>query len=166
MTDRIDRAAIVGLFEAHGAKFQIASAHIAWEGGSGHRMRQLRFLREELEKEEADVRIVAGDFNTIGLRSMRHIHERRVEKMLGVHYINVFPRLPWSFDISHTDPNDGLAFLPKLHRAGIRFRKRLDYIFATNVTVLSSAMHDLPGSDHRPLITTLALVAQVKNVVR
>lgn len=159
ITDRIDRAALVGSFEHKGITIQIASAHVAWEGGSAHRMRQIRYLREQLEKERADVRIVAGDFNTLAPRALGRVHEKRVERTLGARYINALPRLPWSYDTSHADPNDGLGFLPHLHRAGVRFRTRLDYIFATNVSVLESAMHDLPGSDHRPLTATVALLA-------
>ncbi len=159
-----DRVALVGFFESEGQTFQIASAHIAWEGGNRHRMRQIRHLREMLEKEEADVRIVAGDFNTLAPRAMRHIHERRVEEALGAHYVNALPKLSWSYDISHADPRDGLGFLPTLHRAGVRFRARLDYIFGTNVSVISSQMHDLPGSDHRPLTATFSLERTLRSM--
>ncbi len=147
-----NRVALAGLFEFQGKTVQITSTHIAWEGGSRHRMRQIRHLRQSLEEEHADVRIIAGDFNTLAPRALRHVHERRVEQALGAHYVNALPKLSWSYDTSHADPGDGLGFLPKLHRAGVRFRARLDYIFGTNVVVTSSAMHDLPGSDHRPLI--------------
>jgi endonuclease/exonuclease/phosphatase family metal-dependent hydrolase len=153
-----NRVALVGSFKANGCTFQIASAHIAWEGGNGHRMRQIRHLRDALEKDAADVRIIAGDFNTIAPHALRRVHERRVEKTLGVRYVNALPRLSWSYDISHADPSDGLGFLPALHRAGVRFRTRLDYIFGTDVTVVQSAMHDLPGSDHRPLVATFSPV--------
>ena len=152
-----NRIALVGVFESGGQTIQIASAHIAWEGGSRHRMRQIRHLREVLEEEAADIRIVAGDFNTLAPRALRHVHERRVQQVLGAHYVNALPKLSWSYDTSHADPGDGFGFLPKLHRAGVRFRARLDYIFATNVVVTSSAMHDLPGSDHRPLIAEFAM---------
>lgn len=165
ITESIDRAALVGMFEAHGQTFQITSAHIAWEGGSAHRIGQIRHLREALEEDHADVRIVAGDFNTLAPRALRRVQEKRVEKALGAHYVNALPRLPWSYDISHADPNDGLAFLPKLHRAGMKFRTRLDYIFGTNVEVISGVMHDLPGSDHRPLIATFAPVVAEKKIV-
>jgi len=154
-----NRVALVGTFKADGQIVQITSAHIAWEGGSRHRMRQIRHLRATLEEEAADIRIVAGDFNTLAPRALRHVHEKRVEQALGPQYINALPRLSWSYDTSHADPGDGLGFLPKLHRAGVRFRARLDYIFATNVSVTSSAMHDLPGSDHRPLIAAFAVQA-------
>ncbi len=158
-----DRVALVGLFESEGQIFQITSVHIAWEGGSRHRVRQIQHMREALEKEHADVRIIAGDFNTLAPRALRHVHERRVEEALGAHYVNALPKLSWSYDISHADPRDGLGFLPTLHRAGVRFRARLDYIFGTNVSIVSAQMHDLPGSDHRPLMATFSpLVAAEK----
>lgn len=156
ITDNIDRAALSGMFEAGGRRIQITSAHIAWEGGNTHRMRQIRYLREELEKEPADMRILAGDFNTVAPHALRRVHERRVEQALGRHYVNALPKLSWSYDISHADPRDGLSFLPKLHRAGVRFRTRLDYIFGTGVAVVYGVMHDLPGSDHRPLVAMFA----------
>ncbi len=166
----VNRVALVANFESEGQTFQITSAHIAWEGGNRHRMRQIKHLREALEEEHADVRIVAGDFNTLAPRALRHVHERRVEQVLGAHYINALPKLSWSYDISHADPADGLGFLPALHRAGVRFRARLDYIFATNVAVTSSMMHDLPGSDHRPLVAVfetnmIPIPVSVTNVV-
>ena len=125
------------------------------------RRRQLSALTERVQRlvpARAPL-IVAGDFNTLAPRALRHVHEKRVEQALGPQYINALPRLSWSYDTSHADPGDGLGFLPKLHRAGVRFRARLDYIFATNVSVTSSAMHDLPGSDHRPLIAAFAVQA-------
>lgn len=152
-----DRAALVGYFETDGMSFQIASAHVAWEGGSRHRMRQIRFLRETLEKAHADVRIIAGDFNTLAFRTKRRrAHEKRVEEALGARYVNALPNLAWSHDTSVADPGDGLGFLPALHRRGVTFRSRLDYIFGSGVSVISGEMHDLPGSDHRPLVATFS----------
>ena len=74
-------------------------------------MRQIRHLREVLEEEAADIRIVAGDFNTLAPRALRHVHEKRVEQALGPQYINALPRLSWSYDTSHADPGDGFGFL-------------------------------------------------------
>ncbi len=162
-----NRVALVGLFESAGKIFQITSVHLAWEGGSCHRIHQIRHMREALEKEHADVRIVAGDFNTLAPRALRHVHERRVEEALGAHYVNALPKLSWSYDTSHTDPRDGLGFLSTLHRAGVRLRARLDYIFGTNVSIVSAQMHDLPGSDHRPLMATFSsLVAAEKPITQ
>jgi endonuclease/exonuclease/phosphatase family metal-dependent hydrolase len=151
-----NRVALVAYFEAGGTVFQITSVHLAWEGGSRHRMNQLRHLRHELEKTPADVRLVMGDFNTLAPMALRRVHERRVEQTLGSHYVNALPRLKWSYDTSHADPRDGLGFLPALHRAGVTFRTRLDYIFGKGVSVISGHMHDLPGSDHRPLVAVFA----------
>lgn len=155
-TDKIERAALIGSFEWEEKILQVTSAHLAWEGGTRHRMRQVQHLREMIEKESADFRILAGDFNTIGLHALRHSRERKLEQTLGNRYVNALPKLHWNFDIAYTDPRDKLKILASLYYLGVRFRNRLDYIFATSLHVVSAAMHDLPGSDHRPLVATFS----------
>jgi len=159
IVETVQRAAMIAEFDWGGRALQITNAHLAWEGGSRYRMRQLRYLRAEMEKFPGDFRIVTGDFNTVAIRGMRRMHERRVEKTLGVEFRNAFPKLPWSYDISFSDPSDGLQFIMTLARAtGVKWRQRFDYMFAKDMTVMSAQMHDLPGSDHRPLIATFGLV--------
>jgi endonuclease/exonuclease/phosphatase family metal-dependent hydrolase len=143
--------------EGHG--LQISNAHLDWEGGSRHRMRQLKHLREALQMHPSDFRIVTGDFNTIAPKPLRRLHERRVERTLGAEFRNAFPRLPWSYDLAYTDPSN-MRFIATLSKAGLKWRQRFDYMFAKDMTVLSAKMHDLPGSDHRPLIATFALSPQ------
>ncbi len=157
LTDKIERAALIGSFEWEKKILQVTSAHLAWEGGAKHRMRQVQHLRETLEEEEADFRILAGDFNTIGFRASRHSREQKLEQTLGKKYVNALPKLHWNFDIAYRDPRDKLKILASLYYLGIRFRNRLDYIFATSLNVTSATMHDLPGSDHRPLVATFSM---------
>ncbi|PIT91147.1 hypothetical protein COU17_01970 [Candidatus Kaiserbacteria bacterium CG10_big_fil_rev_8_21_14_0_10_49_17] len=159
LTDKIERAALVGSFEWEKKVLQVTSAHFAWEGGEKHRMRQVHHLRETIEEQPADFRILAGDFNTIGLSALRHSRERTLEETLGRKYVNALPKLHWSFDIAYTDPRDKLRILASLYYLGLKFRNRLDYIFATSLNVVSAAMHDLPGSDHRPLLATFSIAA-------
>ncbi len=154
---KTNRVALITTFEVEGRTLQVTNAHLAWEGGSRHRLNQLKHLREHLERAPADFRVVTGDFNTIAIRPLHRIHERRVEKVLGAEFRNAFPRLPWTYDISFTDPKEGLQFMVTLSRAGVKLRRRLDYMFAKDMTVVSAQMHDLPGSDHRPLIATFGL---------
>ncbi len=156
LTDKIERAALIGSFEWENKILQVTSAHLSWEGGIKHRMRQVQYLRQVLEEEAADFRILAGDFNTIGLSALRHIRERTLEETLGGKYVNALPKLHWNFDIAYTDPRDKLRILESLYYLGVRFRNRLDYIFVANLKVVSAAMHDLPGSDHRPLLATFS----------
>ena len=161
-TESIQRGALIAEFDWKGYTLQISNAHLAWEGGSRHRMRQLRKLRMDLEKTPADFRIVTGDFNTLAPRPLRGMHERRVEKTLGAEFRNAFPKLPWTYDISFSDPSDGMQFIGTLARAGIKWRQRFDYMFAKDMTVMEAKMHDLPGSDHRPLIATFGLSSTEK----
>lgn len=159
LTDKIERAALIGSFKWEKKILQVTSAHLAWEGGTKHRMRQVQHLREMLEEETADFRILAGDFNTIGFRTLRHSREQKLEQTLGKKYVNALPKLHWNFDIAYTDPRDKLKILASLYYLGIRFRNRLDYIFATSLNVVFATMHDLPGSDHRPLVATFSVDA-------
>ena len=156
LADSVNRVALAGLFTCHDKTVQITSTHVAWEGGLRHRLRQVRHLREKITEEEADYRIVAGDFNTIGVRSFRKLHHGRVHGALGHEYINAHPDVRWTYDNSYIDPDDGVEFMKALHKTGITFRRRLDYIFARDMHVLAATMHDLPGSDHRPLVATFS----------
>jgi endonuclease/exonuclease/phosphatase family metal-dependent hydrolase len=158
LVETIQRAALVAEFDWGGKSLQVGNAHLAWEGGSRHRMRQLTHVRKELEKRPAEFRIVTGDFNTLAHRLRRRAQEKRVEKTLGAEFRNAFPKMPWTYDISYNDPTDGLQFIMTLARAsGVKWRQRFDYMFASDMTVIEGKMHDLPGSDHRPLIATFSV---------
>lgn len=165
LSDKINRIALAGVFEANGHTLQVTNTHLDWEGGAQHRMRQLRHLRQAIDQFSADFRIITGDFNTIAPRPLRRMHERRVERTLGAEFRNAFPRLKWTYDISYTDPSNGTQFIATLARAGLKWRQRFDYMFAKDMTVISGEMHDLPGSDHRPLIATFGLL-QKETVVQ
>jgi len=164
LKEAANRIALVGTFEVGDHVLQVTNAHLDWEGGSRHRMRQLRHLRETTHAKSADFRIITGDFNTVAPRPLRRLHERRVEKTLGAEFRNAFPKLPWTYDISYTDPVDGLQFIATLSRAGLKWRQRFDYMFAKDMTVIAGDMHDLPGSDHRPLIATFGLLPKQRVV--
>ena len=160
MSGKIKRVALIATFDLEGHALQITNVHLDWEGGARHRMRQLKHLRQMLDDSRADFRIITGDFNTVAPRPLRRYHERRVERALGEEFRNAFPRLPWTYDLSWVDPSDGMQFIATLARAGLKWRQRFDYMFAKDMTVLEGQMHDLPGSDHRPLIATFGLSAQ------
>lgn len=165
LVERWNRLALIADFElADGRVVQVTNAYLSWEGGSSHRLRQLRLVRETIAKTPADFRVIAGDFNTVAPRPLRHLHERRVERILGEDFRNAFPKLPWTYDISVTHPSSGPQFIGTLSRAGVKWRQRLDYMFAKDLAVLSAQMHDLPGSDHRPLIATFGLPSTTASV--
>jgi len=166
MRGKVNRVALVSDFDFEGHLLQITNTHLDWEGGARHRMRQLKHLRAALDEKPADFRIVTGDFNTIAPRPLRRFHESRVEKTLGAEFRNAFPRLPWTYDISWFDPSNGMQFIATLSRAGLKWRQRFDYMFAKDMTVLAGEMHDLPGSDHRPLIATFGLSPKRAAVVQ
>jgi endonuclease/exonuclease/phosphatase family metal-dependent hydrolase len=164
IAEKTNRVALVAEFDLDGQSVQITNTHLAWEGGSRHRMRQLRHLRDAVTKRPADFRVVTGDFNTVSTRPLRRMQERRVEKTLGSDFRNAFPRLRWTYDISFTDPKNGPQFVATLAKAGLKWRQRFDYMFAKDMTVITGEMHDLPGSDHRPLIATFGLLPKAKGL--
>ncbi len=120
------------------------------------RLLQLKYLVSKLEN-NSDCEILAGDFNSNVPAMLRRTQESKIAKVLNG-WTNVLPNLPYTCDISHTDPQDGLDFLVKINKIfGIKFRVRLDYIFSKGMKIISKEMLDLPGSDHRPLIATFEL---------
>ncbi len=147
------RAALAGTFVAEGKVFRVTSVHLAWEGGTRHRLAQLSYLKNDLARHPSRCDIIGGDFNTVVPSFFRRTQQRKVEAVMGAAWTDVLPNLRWSFDLAYTAPQDGWDTLVKiLHPLGVRMRARLDYFFARNVRVASAEMLDLPGSDHRPLI--------------
>ena len=145
------RGALSAHFLVNGKIVSVTNTHLSWEGGIKYRMRQLKFLREFLDKEQVDHGILSGDFNTIAPAMFRRIQKKKVERILGEKWTNALPHLKWSFDISYTAPQDGPGKLVKICRLfRIRMRSLLDYMFIYNMRVVSAEMFDLAGSDHRP----------------
>ena len=145
------RGALSACFVINRKTIRVTNAHIGWEGGIKHRMRQLKYLREALGKEQADHGILSGDFNTFAPAMFRHFQKRKVERILGKEWVNALPHLKWSCDISYTTPQDGWEKVIKICRLfRIRVRSLLDYMFIYNMTIVSAEMLDLEGSDHHP----------------
>ncbi len=150
-----ERLAFTAKFLIAGKSIWATNTHLAWEGGVGHRLAQIAFLRKTLARSSPDCDILAGDFNTLGMKFFQRPQERKIESILGPQFKNVLPDLPWSQDISCTAPQDRWETIAKLCRFfHIKLRSRFDYIFTRNLEVVSADMLDLPGSDHRPLIGT------------
>ncbi len=153
------RVALLCTFACNGSTLNVVTTHLAWEGGFTHRLKQLSVLRATLEDYKASHDIVCGDFNTTGTKIFTLLQKKSAEQIFGNDFINVLPGLKWTWDTSFSDPEVDWNIAVPVRKLGVRWRSRLDYIFCRNLTVESSAMHDLPGSDHRPLVATLSLRA-------
>lgn len=151
------RLALIAEFTCGEHALTISNVHLAWEGGMRHRFRQVRALRTALEARADAPMIVCGDFNTIGPRLINTLQGARARHLLGPGFFDAHPKLRWSFDISYIDPESWRGGVAHLRRMGVRLRSRLDYMFARNLRPVSADMHDLPGSDHRPLTATFEL---------
>jgi endonuclease/exonuclease/phosphatase family metal-dependent hydrolase len=148
----------VGNFLFRGKALRVTSAHLGWEGGVRHRLKQLAFLREFLDSSPADCDVVAGDFNTWAPAVFRRRQGKKVQKVLGADYTNTLPKLKWSCDLSYSVPQDGWGPVIRICKPlRIKLKSRLDYLFARNLEVIDAEMLDLPGSDHRPLLAKLAV---------
>lgn len=147
------RLALTAGFAIGGRSIRATNVHLAWEGGVRHRLAQLAFLQKTLARSPRDGDVLAGDFNTLGLKFFQRPQEKKIESILGPEFKNVLPDLPWSQDISCTAPQDRWETLAKLCRFfHIKLRSRFDYVFTRNLEVVFAEMLDLPGSDHRPLV--------------
>lgn len=162
----LQRVALLGQFRAGGKTINVVSSHFSWEGGFLHRFKQVKRVRAACDAHPADCDVVAGDFNTIGPKVAARLQKRPIERIFGEGFMNAHPHLKWTFDTSFGDPLDDWDIAGKFRRAGVKWRSRLDYVFARNLRVLKADMYDLPGSDHRPLIATFTpVVARIKAVV-
>lgn len=155
--ETLHRGALSGYFLVDGKTVRITSVHLAWEGGIKHRLAQLAQLKAELAAESVDFDIIGGDFNTMAPSSLRRFQQKKVEAALGQEYVDVLPHLHWSEDQSFIAPQDHWERTVKVLKFfHLKWRARLDYLFARNLKVVSAEMLDLPGSDHRPLIAKLS----------
>tara|TARA_Y100000310_G_scaffold342046_1_gene443505 strand:+ start:1322 stop:2104 length:783 start_codon:yes stop_codon:yes gene_type:complete len=149
----IQRAAVFGTFRYGNKVVIVVNTHLAWEGGTRHRLAQLRCIKEVMDLHKTGGVILAGDFNTVTPPGSKKRHIQQIEVLLGKKYRNVLPDLPWSCDMSYTAPQDKWETVAKICRVlKVKLRFRLDYIFTKNMGIDSAYMLDMPGSDHKPLV--------------
>lgn len=150
-TQTYKRGALLARFFVKGKLINIINTHLGWEGGINHRLYQLKYLRDLVDKKKVSHGILSGDFNTFAPYIFRHFQKKKVEEVLGEKWKNAFPDLKWSCDISHTVPQDGWDKVVKVCRLlNIKMRSLLDYMFSQNMRMVSAETFDLAGSDHRP----------------
>jgi endonuclease/exonuclease/phosphatase family metal-dependent hydrolase len=153
------RGAISTVFSYEDKEIRITNTHLGWEGGIKKTLSQLSYLRDFLSKKEDKYAILAGDFNTFAPAVFRNFKTKKVEIILKDKWINAFPDLAWSCDVSYSVPSDGYNFIEKIFtKLHLNLRSLLDYVFVNqNTKVISKEMFDLPGSDHRPIVVELGL---------
>lgn len=151
----IRRGALFGTFSVSGTEFRIATTHLDWHGGILQRMAQLQNIRAYLKKGHVRHEVICGDFNTLGNRAAVGKQQLVIRNILDG-YDDVFPDVRWTIflDFNRRDPI-GL-FQKLLSRLGIRFYRRFDYAFVRGFRVLEALPEYLSGSDHIPLLMTLA----------
>jgi endonuclease/exonuclease/phosphatase family metal-dependent hydrolase len=153
----IQRGVLFTSFVHDGKVVRVINTHLAWEGGPKHRISQLEFIKEYLNKQSTDCDILVGDFNTFTLTPTR-TEEIKIENTLP-DWTNVSKDISWTCDTQYTSPRDGLTKYAKIGKLfGVKFSCKLDHIFTKNIKIVSKEMFDLPGSDHRPLLAELEIL--------
>lgn len=149
------RGAIVATFDINGIKLRIANLHLDFKQGVARRMSQVKYLAAKLGQKSVTHEIICGDFNTSVKNDSARKQKNWVEQILGNEYVEAFPMLKWTFDGASIDPAKFFSSAHKLLlRLGLRFYRRLDYVFVKNLKTTKSKLEKLQGSDHYPLVIT------------
>ncbi|OGE80995.1 MAG: hypothetical protein A3E98_03760 [Candidatus Doudnabacteria bacterium RIFCSPHIGHO2_12_FULL_48_11] len=125
---------LIGTFKIGKTSLRISNLHIDWRGGLENRISQIKHLSNYLKEAlVVDGEIICGDFNTLGFfensKQVEMIHS-----LFGKEFINLFPDF----------------------RATTTHFQHLDHIFARNLKIHRSLVHEVDGSDHFPLLAELS----------
>jgi endonuclease/exonuclease/phosphatase family metal-dependent hydrolase len=154
----VQRGALVATFKISKKILRIVNLHLDWQGGFRQRKQQLNYIISYLKKRgNVDYEIFCGDFNTIGPTLFFKKRQRKINEILGVDFINVFPDLRWTQDLKSFDPEVKYASLhKKALRLGVNFHQKLDYVFSKGLLIKEAKMLKFEGSDHFPLFVNFA----------
>jgi len=149
------RGAMIATFSINGVLLRITNLHLDFKNGTARRMNQVEYLTYHLNKKPtAHHEIIGGDFNT-HIPKVTLKERNWIISLLGNEFVDAFPNLEWTFDGASIDPKRVFSGLQKiLLSLGIRFYRKLDYIFLKNIKLTDAKMENFKGSDHYPLIIT------------
>lgn len=128
------RGALIGTFSDNdGKKVRISNIHLDWQGRLKHRIKQIKYLKENLDyAEEVHCEIVCGDFNTIGLFTRKR-QIKKISAALGEQFTH--------------NPEPGATMAVS--------RQALDHIFVKGFGMHEHGVYKLKGSDHYPVMATV-----------
>lgn len=157
ITVPFQRRVIVGYFKFNNISIRITNIHLDQNGGLKNRKIQLKYLANTLRKNSYTHEIICGDFNSFDL--LKTGKEARMHaEILSKDFVDVSKDSGWTADLNDIDLDKGntvFKFLIKNMR--IHIRRKLDYIWAKNITSLKCEKLLLKGSDHKPLISCLEI---------
>jgi len=138
---------------------RITNVHFHIMGGLQHKRRQIKHILECHKKQHADLDIICGDFNTIGiLPYMNRFLERQlqcIQHELGPTFKQTDPKV-WTSDVTSVlSPLTPASHVlhPIIALSHLQFRQKLDWIFYSSNLELNHTHVDFgyKGSDHYPL---------------
>jgi endonuclease/exonuclease/phosphatase family metal-dependent hydrolase len=134
----VQKGALTAIFQVGDRLLRTTNLHLDWQGHFIHRAEQLNFLVSHLNtpNKKADYEIICGDFNTWGAELILRSQERKIRRLLGPDFINVYPSAP---------------------RTQANFPQRLDYIFVRGAQPIKAEVLKVKGSDHLPIAAVLEI---------
>lgn len=132
------RGTLIGTFsDRQGKKIRISNVHLDWQGKLEHRIGQIKFLKNKLDEyEDVHCEVICGDFNTIGLRNKKKQKQINIiADILGDQFKNSNPELDATTAI---------------------YPQALDHIFVKGFGLHEDGVYKLRGSDHYPVMVTVA----------
>jgi endonuclease/exonuclease/phosphatase family metal-dependent hydrolase len=137
---------------------RITSLHTDHVGGPKHRAKQLAYIFDKINKEQKlKFEIVCGDFNTFDFLNTGQ-ERKAISKILGADFIDASEAIAWTADLYNMDMPKAPGITKWLIKSThLHIRRKLDYIWVKNLKIIECRRLDLSGSDHYPIIATLAL---------
>jgi endonuclease/exonuclease/phosphatase family metal-dependent hydrolase len=128
------RGAIICDFDFQGLPVRVCNAHLDYAGGMKHRLRQIRYIRDQLiSKPQIPREIICGDFNTIGpLWKAKKVAKKILQKL----------------------DNKFLDTMSVISPTLVLFQ-RCDYILQKGFIRAEAKVLRKRGSDHWPLMAVL-----------
>ncbi len=149
------RGAMIATFDINGTIVRITNLHLDFKNGAARRRSQVEYLVDHLSKNPVLHEIICGDFNTSVKNGTSKNQKNWIGQSLQNEFVDAFPDLKWTFDGASIDPTRFFSGIHKLLlRLGVRFYRKLDYIFLKNINLTNAKMEQLKGSDHYPLVIT------------
>jgi len=140
------------IFKFKNKQFQVINTHIDINGGQSHRLKQHKFIKNQLLS-NIKHQIVCGDFNTIGVNNKNEVKE--IKKVYGKDFLEASSKISWTQDFYNCPL--AFAWLNRLVKImHFHFRQKLDHILVKGFNLLETKRIEMRGSDHLPIISKLS----------
>ncbi len=157
ITKPFKRRVITGYFTYRKKSIRITNIHLDHNGGLKNRKKQLQFLIEKLNSDEAFFYdIICGDFNNLNL--WKNDREILAHQEILTGYVEATSNILWTADLNYIDTSSGVKSLQRLIVLfDIHLKRKLDYVWTSNIRNISSETILANGSDHLPVVVQLEI---------